>query len=333
MRQLMISLDKKILDPTSAVAKRMIEYGKKDELFIIIPHSKRAELDLSSTVHVTTSGGRSKIGQFGVLYGVAEKIIKGKKIQEITTQDPFFTGLLGVWLKNQFNLPLEVQLHGDFFSNNYYSFKSGPMNYLRWHIGTYVVRRATLVRVVSERIKCSLIERLHINSAQIEVRPISIDIEFIKNYLPKCNLHQRYSEYEKFFLCLGRLDPVKNIRWLIDTFTEVVKQHPRYLLLVVGQGQEYGKLQSKISSLKLENNVKLEAWTNDPYSYLKTADCLLFPSLSEGYGLVPMEAHYVGTPLIMNDVGVANYELKPSEKVKILPINDKEKWTEAILSI
>jgi glycosyltransferase involved in cell wall biosynthesis len=117
---------------------------------------------------------------------------------------------------------------------------------------------------------------------------------------------------------------------LVDVFEGVVKQK-NHLLLIVGDGVELQKLKAK--SNKLQANVKFETWTNDPISYLKTADCLLFPSRSEGYGLVAMEASAVGTPIIMNSVGVANYELKPSEKVKILPINDKEKWIKAILEI
>ena len=46
-----------------------------------------------------------------------------------------------------------------------------------------------------------------------------------------------------------------------------------------------------------------------------------------------MEAHAAGCPVIMNDVGVANYELKPSEKIKISPVNDKEAWIKAIKSV
>ena len=124
---------------------------------------------------------------------------------------------------------------------------------------------------------------------------------------------------------------MKNIIWLIDVFKQTSGQR-NSLLLIVGRGEEEKKIKEKIEALNLEKNIKLQNWTEEPYGYLKTADCVLFPSLSEGYGLVPMEAHAVGTPVIMNDVGVANFELKPSEKVKILPINDKESWVEAIFN-
>jgi len=325
----MISLDKKILDKNSAVANRMVEYGEKDELFIIIPNSERIELNLSPTVHVFTSWGKNKLRQFSELYGVGGRLLKKEKIDLISTQDPFFIGLLGVCFKKQFKLPIETQLHGDFFSSNYYHFKSGPMNHLRWHIGKYVVRRADRVRVVGERIKQSLV-KFGIRPEKIITRPIKINAENLNQ--PILNLKEKYPGYEKVFLILGRLEPVKNITWLVAIFKEILKQK-NYLLLIVGRGSEEINIRRQIVNNNLDSNIKLQNWTEDPYSYLKTVDCVLFSSLSEGYGLVAMEAHAAGTPVIMNDVGVANYELKPSDKVKILPINDKEKWIQAILSI
>lgn len=324
----MISLDKNILDKNSRVAQRMIEYGKEDELFIIIPGKEKKSLDLSLTVHVQSTGGSNKIVQFLRLFTLGQSTIKqwnNRTIEQlVTTQDPFFTGLVGWYLKKKFKISLEVQMHGDFFGGYYHGLK------LCW--AKFVLKRADVIRVVGERIKQSLI-KFGIAESKIEIRPIFVDIERIKNYQPKFNLHQKYPGYEKIFLVLGRLDPVKNIAWLIDIFTQVIMEKSKYLLLVVGGGQEEQNYKLKIKNYKLLDNIQFESWTIDPISHLKTADCVLFPSLSEGYGLVPMETHAAGTPIIMSDVGVANYELKPSEKVKILPINDKNAWVKVILEV
>lgn len=128
------------------------------------------------------------------------------------------------------------------------------------------------------------------------------------------------------------MDPVKNISWLVDVFAVVAKKNPEYLLLIVGSGSEEYNIKTRIEILGLEKNIKMESWTDDPISYLKTADCLLFASLSEGYGLVAMEAHAAGTPVIMSDVGVANYELKPGPKVVVVPV-DADKFVQAILKV
>lgn len=331
MRQLMVSLDKKILDPNSAVAKRMVEYGQDGELYIIIPHTLPQNIQLSPTVNVYSVKG-NKFQQFFNLINLGLKLIKKKSITFVTAQDPFFTGIIGLWLKRLTKIKLQVQLHGDFFGSNYYRLGSWQ-NWLRYHIARRVIARADSLRVVSNRIVGSLLA-MGIKQNKIEVRPVAINAQEIKDYAPKFNLHQKYTNAKKIFLALGRLDKVKNLAWLINLFTEVVKQEPNYFLLIVGSGILRSELQNKINKLNLPNkNIGLEPETSDPYSYLKTADCLLFPSLSEGYGLVAIEAAAAGTPVIMNDVGVANYELPQSEKVKILQIDNKKEWLKAILQI
>ena len=256
----------------------------------------------------------------------------------ITAQDPFFTGLIGVCLKMTLRhirgkpkIKLEVQLHGDFFSSDYYK-KSGMKNLMRYYLAKlWVIKKADKIRVVGERIKQSLL-KLGVEENKIETRSIAIDAYLIENYQPKINLHAKYSSYKKIFLNIGRLDTVKNIDFLIDVFTQAITERNDYLLLIVGAGAEKNNLQNKVKSLGLENNIKFEPWKHDPIDYIKTADCVLFPSFSEGYGLVPMEASVVGTKVIMSNVGVANFELKPSDKVKILPL-DTKRWAKEITNI
>lgn len=328
MRQLMISLDKKILDSNSAVARRMVEYGKENELFIIIPNKEKKSFDLSPTVHVQSTCGGFKMARFINLYFLGKKLVKypisNIQYSLITAQDPFWTGLVGLLLKRKFRIRLEVQMHGDFFSDYY------KKQWFRLCLAKFVLKRADVIRVVGERIKQSLI-KFGVAENKIEVRPIFVDVEEIKNYQPKLNLHQKYPGYEKIFLVLGRFDPVKNISWLVGIFGEVLKLRKDLLLLIIGSGNDEPNIRLQVTRYMLQDNIRFEPWTTDPISYLKTADCVLFPSLSEGYGLVPMEANAAGTPIIMNDAGVANYELKPSERAKILPIDNKDAWIKAIL--
>jgi len=331
MQKLMISLDNNILNEgVSIVAMRMIEYGKKERLFIIIPNKEKKSFNLSESVHVASTGG-NKIAQYFRLKKMGKKIIKKENINFITTQDPFFAGLIGRYLKNKTGATLEIQLHGDFYSSDYYK-KSGLKNLIQYYVGKwFVLKKADKIRVVGERIRLSLLN-LGISENKIITKAIQNDPEVIESYTSNINLDDKYPNYEKTFLVLGRLEPVKNILWLIEIFKEILKKN-NFLLLIVGMGSVEKDIEEQIKNNNLDNNIKLQNWTENPYDYLRSADCLLFPSLSEGYGLVAMEANVIGTKVIMNDVGVANYELKPSDKVKILPINDKEAWIQAILNI
>jgi glycosyltransferase involved in cell wall biosynthesis len=325
MKILSISLDKKILDKNSQVALRMKEYGQKDELFIMIPSLKGEDFSLSKTVRVYPSSGQSKLQQYRNLKKLGKKLIEENNIELITTQDPFFTGRIGVWLKKKTKVKLEVQVHGDFFDSNYYS------NRIINFISRKVIKKADKIRTVGQRIKESLL-KLGIDEKKIIVKPIKL-INHLDQSDGYVDLKKNHPKFEKYFVFVGRLVPVKNIEWLIGIFLEVVKEKQNYGLFIIGDGFLRGKLEKLVHGLGLENNIIFTGWMTYPPSSMKSADCVLFPSLSEGCGLVSMEAQAAGVPVIMNDVGVANYELKPSEKVKILPINDKQKWIKAILEV
>jgi glycosyltransferase involved in cell wall biosynthesis len=263
---------------------------------------------------------------------LGKKIIKNDEAREITTQDPFFTGLAGLILKRKGKIILEVQLHGDFFGGDYYK-KSGLGNLLRYVIARFIVLpRVDKIRAVGQRIKQSLL-KIGVPESKIEVRPVYLDKDFIAGFVPKSDLRVKYPEFKKIFLFLGRLEKVKNIPWLVEVFKTLSPKENSYLLLLVGSGGEKEKIEKKIAALGLGNNVRLEDWTNDPLSYLKTADAFVFPSLSEGYGLAVMEAVWSGCPLVMTDVGVANFELQAGEKVRIISIGDGDNFSQALREI
>lgn len=329
MKTLMISLDKKILDSSSASAKRMIGYGRDERLVIIVPASAHGHVALSQNVTVYSSGGFSRFWQYWQAYKTALNLMKKESFDRITTQDPFFAGLIGARIKAKQKIFLQVQCHGDFFGSVYYR-RGSIANRLRYLLARiYVLRQADQFRVVSERIHQSLLG-LGIKEEKIKVRPIAVDTELIKTYVPHFDLHARYPGYEKIFLVLGRLDPVKNLPWLIATFAQVVEKHPSYLLVIVGSGKDRKNIEKRVKKYKLAHAVRLEEWSRHPIAYIKTADALLFPSISEGYGLVVVEAVAAGTPVVMNDVGVANYEVKPGDRIDIIPINNRDKWLKAI---
>lgn len=330
---LMISLDKTILDPHSRAAARMGLYGLEKDIHILIPASMPVVVQVNERVRAEGIGGR-KSRQFFRIVLRGRKILHDKDagIDMITTQDPFFTGLAGFIIRTGKKISFEVQLHGDFYGSPYY--KRGSLKHrIQYRLGRFILRRADRIRVPGERVRQSLL-RLGVAPARIVVRPVALESEQIHAGASKpsqTDLHLIYPKHEKIFLVLARLDPVKNIPWLVDVFADVVRERPRYGLVIVGDGPDKGRIEIRIHRNHLEGHVHLEPWTMAPWDYLKTADALLFPSLSEGYGLVVMEAVAFGTPVIMTDVGVANYEVRSGSKVSIVPVGDAQKFVQAIL--
>lgn len=322
----MLSLDKKIFDPASVVAQRMITHGKNDELFILVPTVEEKAVKLSEKVYAIGVGG-SRFEQYYRLKKIGVALMKEHTIHFVTVQDPSYIGNIGRWLKNKTGAMLEIQVHGDFYGSDFY--KKTLKDFIGYFIfGKRNIRAADRIRVVGERVKRSVLA-LGVEEKKIVVEPVVIPAE--KQYAAEANIRNEFPGYEKYFLCLGRLEPVKNIDWLIGIFDRAVKEQQRnFCLLIVGEGSEKEQLQALVKQKSLEKNIFFKEYTTNPKSYYQSVDCVLFPSKSEGYGLVVMEAIVAGTPVIMNDVGVANFEVKPSKNVRIIPIQKPDQWLAAL---
>lgn len=329
---LMISLDAKILDKDSRVAQRMVSYGCDQELFILVPYASSVSIDLSETVHVYGIAGISKwITWLGILH-TGMRLCRAKSIDIITTQDPFWLGFVGVLLILKSKSFLEVQLHGDFWGSDYYK-NLGIIWRIKLLLGWWVLHRAHRIRVVGERIRHGLL-RLGFDASCIMVQPVAHDVPSIASAEIIYSLRQQWKQYDKIFLVVGRLDPVKHIPWLIDVFRDASQGEPlSYGLLIIGDGIDRACIEARIHEYSLHSSICLLGAVDNPFPYYAIATALLFPSQSEGYGLVVQEAILSRCPVIMNDVGVANFEVTEGSTVQIIPTTNRNAWIHAIRNI
>lgn len=100
---------------------------------------------------------------------------------------------------------------------------------------------------------------------------------------------------------IGRLTEQKGQWHLIRSFSKVVEMVPNAKLIILGEGELYENLQKLIKDLKLENNVLLLGFVDNPYDYLKKSDLFIFSSLYEGLGNSILEAFSCGIPVISTD--------------------------------
>lgn len=320
MRTLMISLDQNLLKSGSKVAERL---GVLKDTDIIVPAFENKEIILSESVKVFGTGG-NKLAQFFKTIGLGKKLKKTSEYGLITAQDPFMTALAAIFIRQ--TEMLEIQVHGDFFSN--LNFIAGsPKNWCYYWLARLItLPKANKIRVVGKRVKKSLLD-LGYKTEQIEVRSVFLDKDRIKKYQPQKSAKALWPNFRKYFAYVGRLEKEKNVAWLIKTFQKyllVSKNHD--VLLIVGDGSQKNTLQTLVKTLDLEKNIIFTGWVNEPLDYVKTVDAVLVASQAEGYGLSAMEAAAAGTKLIMTDVGVANYELLASDKVTIVPVNNPKEF-------
>ena len=320
MKILNLSLDKSILDKNSKTSRRIVEYGDlADRYIVVVPDKDYKEIRLSEKVFVYGSGGGNKIFQLINVYRTAKKLLRRGEFDVVTVQDQYYLALVGRILAKKFKIGLELQIHG-------FEKYSG----LRKIIADFAIPRASAIKCVSQRLKRQLMRDFGVKEEKITVAPIySESIKFIKSKVYKVD-----SENNKFiFLTVGRLVPVKNVGLQIGAMVEAVKKYPNVELWIVGDGPEKSNLKSKISKLKLENNVKLLGWQNDTDKFYSQADVFLLTSDYEGWGMVAVEAANYGLPIIMTNVGCAGELIKDGESGIVIPVNDQAKLEEAMSRI
>ena len=128
--------------------------------------------------------------------------------------------------------------------------------------------------------------------------PVISPKEFIikKKEKIKLNLNDK-----KIAISIGRLTKQKNFSFLLNTFAEIKKKYPEYHLIILGEGEERKKLETIIEDLKLANCVSLLGHKENPYKYLKQANCFILSSLWEDPGFVLLEASYLNIPIISSN--------------------------------
>lgn len=199
----------------------------------------------------------------------------------VSTQDPFFRGLVGLFFARRLKARLNVQVHADL----------SAQSFLKRMIARYVLKRADSIRVVSERVK-KQVEMVGV-AASITVLPVYIDLERFKAL-------ERAPDSTPTILWVGRFEDEKDPLRALTVFKEILTQLPHATLIMLGSGSQEGVLRTRSAGLPVE----FPGW-QDPLPYLARAHVVLSTSPAESYGASIVEALAAGVPVVSLDVGVA----------------------------
>lgn len=109
---------------------------------------------------------------------------------------------------------------------------------------------------------------------------------------------------------VGRLTEEKDHETLVRAFAKFLESdlfHKRdFYLLIVGGGPLEGKIKDLANSLNLDNRVIITGVfeESEKAKYYSAFDTFIFPTFAEGFGIVLIEALYMGLPTICSDLEV-----------------------------
>ncbi len=129
---------------------------------------------------------------------------------------------------------------------------------------------------------------------------------------------------------VGRLSPEKNHAFLLAVFREVLEARPDARLLLVGDGSLMNSLREQASRTGIRDSVIFAGQRSDVGALLSAMDCFVLPSLSEGLGIVLIEAQCNALPCVASDA--VPEEARILRSFRTLSLNDDSaQWTKAIL--
>lgn len=114
-------------------------------------------------------------------------------------------------------------------------------------------------------------------------------------------IKQQYHLPEKFILNVGTIEPRKNLSRLLEAFQPLLTNWPDLKLVLIGKkGWLYESFFQRLQALGLEERVIFPGYVAeaDLPAFYQLAEVFVFPSLSEGFGLPPLEAMACGVPVV-----------------------------------
>ena len=123
---------------------------------------------------------------------------------------------------------------------------------------------------------------------------------------------------------VGRMEPVKNIDYIIDVFKEVYQANPEAFLLMVGDGSLRRELEDKMEKLFPSEAYCFVGKTDKTEEYLLQMDVLLLPSLFEGFPITLIEAQCTGLKCLVS-TNITD-EALVTDMVEKIPLDRKDIW-------
>ncbi|MEO8105319.1 MAG: glycosyltransferase family 4 protein [Candidatus Saccharibacteria bacterium] len=186
---------------------------------------------------------------------------------------------------------------------------------------------ADRVIAVSQHTKNSIMRDYGVPADKIEVVHNSIEPGDITPLCPDNSYHYLESlkaQGWRVVSNIGRLTVQKGLPNLLKAAKIVVAKHPKTMFLIVGSGEQYYELLTMSAALGIGKNVLFadfqrgKRW-RDAYAI---ADLFVMPSVSEPFGLTPLEAIGYGTPALVTYQSGISEILKNCLKVDFWDINE-----------
>lgn len=313
--------------------------SKNIDLEFILPYSAEHNIDFMKVTSAIPQGV-SEVSFSGIAYDSHKYILNNGSHQEYDIYDQQYLYEIAIiqlakarefdivhahdWLtfraairiKELKNCPVILHVHSiesDRSGGNHGNPMVREIEEISFHIADKII-------AVSELTKQSIVRDYRIPADKIEVIHNSIDPadlvplngENVYHYL---NLMKSLGY--RVVVNVGRLTIQKGLTNLLYAAKEVVAKHPKTIFLIVGSGEQHNELIELSASLGIGENVLFTDFQRGKNwrDAFAISDLFVMPSISEPFGLTPLEAIGYGSPVLISKQSGISEKLKNCLKV------------------
>lgn len=237
---------------------------------------------------------------------------------------PYFYGVLGAITTGAKVIFTE---HGRFFPDRH--------NFKRRLINPLLVMITAHITAISESTAKAVAKYEYINRSRIEV---------VYNGIKKIGTQglsrdKLLSELDlavdncKYIGTISRIEPIKNQVMMINAFYLVKQQFSDLKLILIGDGVKLSELKRLTRSLGIERDVVFTGFLDNPQRFISLFEIFLLSSFSEGTSMTILEAMSLSKPCVVTNVGGNPEIVTDGETGIVVPSDDAEKFSQAILKL
>ena len=225
--------------------------------------------------------------------------------------------------------PLIVTIHQGMADEIKNRLSPSLRRYIKLKINPYLekrmLKRASHIIVLSPHVK----EYFSDLKSKITVIPNGVDFEEIQNSGQKRDI-----AHPSIFFA-GRLEKVKGVNILLRAIPHIKRLIPDVKVYIAGSGSEENKLKNLVKELNLTENVRFLGFISGDakWSYYKSIDLCVVPSINEAFGLSSLEAMACGKPVVASNVGGIPYVVENGKTGLLFECGNIDDLAEKIIAL
>ena len=292
------------------VESNIIPYTSPEEYERLISDFKASRKKLISTTFsgkLCFSGGYgSSLFQEIASYAAVASIIGVTYDFDIIHAHDWLTFPAGAAAKQVSGKPLVIHVHATEFDRS-----GGDVNPVVYQIEKNGMEVADKIIAVSNLTRNAIIEKYNINPDKVITVYNAVEPVAEKYY----DLNKKYQD--KIVTFLGRITLQKGPEYFIEAAYNVLQRRDDVRFVMGGSGELLNRMITRVAALRIGDKFHFTGFLNPDHVYqlFSLSDVYVMPSVSEPFGISPLEALQSNVPVIISRQSGVSEILKHAIKV------------------